>query len=235
MIQKNQKLQKSKLSQKINNFFNSDKNKIGSKERLLSLVDNFPNKFSIPIFLIAGSWGIELISGIKLEHDDIDVIVLQNPPYYLDDAENIEESCFGIIPLETNYFKNYFKNKFYYNREFYLPSFNLQICLKIIGQLQKKFPKRAVRQLKVLLESYENFNEKNSEEELNYILKRLIPDELNYLTISKNIIFALKKYFQGEKDFAVKEFIKIHSLINKSLRCQFEKRGLTKKLKISEK
>ena len=151
MEEKNQKLQENSLSQRINDFFSFDENQIGSRERLFNLVDTFQSKTDSPLFLIAGSWGIELLSEINLEHDDIDLIVLQNLPYYLDDATEIEESCFGIIPLDIDYLKENFIKKNIFGREIYLPDFNLQICLKLIGQLQKKLPERAVNQLKTLL------------------------------------------------------------------------------------
>jgi hypothetical protein len=234
MEEKNQKLQESNLSQRINDFFSSDKNQIGSKERLLNLVDTFQNKNN-PLFLIAGSWGIEIISGVGLKHDDIDLIVLQNPPYYVDDATEIEESCFDVIPLDINYFEENIIRKNIFGRDFYLPSFNLQVCLKLIGQLQEELPERAINQLKILLDSYEKFSEEKSEKEIEYILRKLIPNELNSSRMSKNIILALKQYFQGKNENAIEELVRLHSLINKSLRYQFEKRGLTKKIKISDK
>jgi len=235
MEEKNQKLQESSLSQRINDFFSSDKNQIGSRERLLNLVDTFQSKNNNPLFLIAGSWGIEILSEINLEHDDIDLIVLQDPPCYLDDATEIEESCFDIIPLDTGYLKDNLIKKNVFGKEIHLPDFNLQICLKLIGQLQEKLPERAINQLKVLLDSYKKFDEEKSEKEINYLLNKLIPEELNSLILSQNIISALKTYFKGKKESAIEELIRLHSLINKSLRYQFEKRGLTRKIKISDK
>jgi len=174
-----------------------------------------------PYFLIAGSWAIELISGKKLEHDDIDLIVLTDPPYYLDDAEEIEEKCFDIIPLSLDYFK---KNCLEINLneiKTYIPNHNLQICLKLIGQLQERLPKRAINQLRCLLDSYELFNEKESGEEIEYILRNLIPEELNSDVVAKDIVQALKEYFLGKKNSSIEEFIRLHSLMNRALRYQF--------------
>ena len=221
---------------KINDFFTSEKTIIGSRERLLNLLDKFSDKYqNNPIFLIAGSWGIEITSGKELEHDDIDLIILQDPPYYIDDANEIEEKCFNVIPLEINYLKENCIKKVIDKREVYVPNYNLQICLKLIGQLQENLPERAIIQLRILLESYKDFEENKTKKEINLILKRLIPEELDSDIISGNITLALKEYLQGKKDSAMQELIRLHSLINKSFRYQFEKRGLIKKIKISEK
>lgn len=220
------------LMEKLRVFFKSNKDSIGSKERLEKLLWKF-NQSSSPLFLIAGSWGIELTSGKVLEHDDIDLIVLQNPPYYIDDAEEIEESCFDIIPLDSNYFEDNFLEREFKGIKVFVPSYNLQICLKLIGQLQENLPERAIKQLEVLLGSYEGFDKGKSQEEINYILGKLTPEDLNYKAISEYLVGAIENYLKGEKGKSIDEFIKIHSLINKSLRFQFEKRGLTKKIGIS--
>ncbi len=218
------------------NFFSWNKNPVGSKERLLDLLKTIPQFSGGKInYLIAGSWATEILSGNKLKHDDIDVITFTEPPYYLDDALEKEEKCFNVIPLDKDYLKNNFIKKKFNGKEVYVANHNLQICSKLIGQLQEKLPERAIEQLKELLNSYSNFNRKKSQEEIFYILRKLTPEELNYKIISKHVIGAIELYLSEEKEKSIEEFIRIHSLINKSLRYQFEKRELTKRIKISEK
>lgn len=89
--------------------------------------------------------------------------------------------------------------------------------------------------MKFLLGSYPSFNKEYSQKEILYILEKLTPDELNHKVISKHIVDATELYLNGEKEKSLEEFLRIHSLINKVLRYQFEKRGLSKKIKISEK
>lgn len=222
------------LNARINDFFKLNLDKVGSKKRLISLIDNFNEQK--PNFMIAGSWAIEIISGEKIKHDDIDIITLDViPPTYLDDAKYIEEKCNFNLPIEKSYFEDHFISCIFENRSVLVPSLNLQICLKLFGQLQKKLPKRAINQLKIILKQYKDLNEITSKKEFEYIFGKLLPLELNHIVISKNLLLTLKRYFAGEKEEALKELIQLHSLINKSLRYQFEKRGLTKKIKISNK
>lgn len=224
------------LIKSFEEFFLNDEEIVGSKERLFNLFKTIPQKNGNKInYIIAGSWATEILSGRKIKHDDIDIITLTEPPYYLDDALEEEEKCFNVIPLDRDYLENNFIIKRFEEKEVYVANHNLQICSKMIGQLQEKFPERAVEQLKALLESYNEFNRTESQREIFYILEKLTPEELNHKIISKHIAEAMELYFNGEKEKSLEEFIRIHSLINKALRYQFERRGLTKKIKISEK
>src|SRR3989344_9599366 len=83
----------------INEFFSLNSASMGSFERIVNLLDGLKNDNS---FLLAGSWAIEGISGQRMEHDDIDLIILCNPPYYIDDAVTKEEHCCNIIPLSSD-------------------------------------------------------------------------------------------------------------------------------------
>jgi len=217
-------------------FFSQDENPSGSKKRVLSLLEKIPQFSKGKInYLIAGSWATEILSKKEIEHDDIDIITLTNPSYYLDDATEDEEKCFSVFPLEEEYLECNFLKKSFENKVVYVSNYNLQICSKLIGQLQEKLPERAIEQLKFLLGSYPSFNKEYSQKEILYILEKLTPDELNHKVISKHIVDATELYLNGEKEKSLEEFLRIHSLINKVLRYQFEKRGLSKKIKISEK
>lgn len=226
----------SPLIKQFNLFFSSNKEPLGSKKRILELLDNFPQSEKEKLnYLIAGSWAIEIISNKKIKHDDIDLIVLQNPPYYIDDATEIEEKCLNVIPLDLVYFKDNLLKREFEGREVYVLSDNLQVCLKLIGQLQERLPERAILQLKILLDSYENFNREESKKEILYILTRLTPEDLDHDNLAEQIINSIDKYGGGEKEEAINNFLEIHSIINKSLRREFKKRKLTKKIGISEK
>jgi len=45
----------------------------------------------------------------------------------------------------------------------------------------------------------------------------------------------MENYLDGKREKSIEILIKIHTLINRSLRFQFKERGLTKKIKISNK
>ena len=230
-------MKNSLLIKQINLFFSSNKHNIGSRKRLSNLLNNLPQFENGKLnYLIAGSWAIEILSGKKLKHDDIDLIIIQEPLHYIDDAEEIEEKCFGIIPLDQEYFENNnFIKRNFERREVYVPNHNFQICIKLVGQLQKFLPERAITQLEALLSTYKNFDKLSSIKEIKYLLEKWIPEDLNCEELAKKIVNAIENYVVGKKLESIEEFKQIHAQINKSLRNQFEMRGLTKKIKISEK
>jgi len=225
------------LLSKMKSFFLGNKHRIGSMQRLVELLEKFPQKENGKVkYLIAGSWAIEIFSGDKLDHDDIDLIVLQDPPYYIDDAVIEEESCWGVLPLDLKYFdkKGVISVKRFKGKEVYIPNFNLNICSKFIGELRKDFSNRAIHQLRCLLENLESFDKNKSKNEISYILRKLLPSTLNFDKLSEKIVDAVCWYLNGEKEEAIQEMCSIHKKINLALRFQFSKRGLDKKTKISE-
>jgi len=195
--------------------------KVGSKDKLINLIKKYPQKSNNKInYLIAGSWAIEFASNKKLKHTDIDIISLQDPVFYVDDAKMISEKCYGKIPLSLEYFiKNYLIVK-YMDQEIYLPTLNLQLSLKFIGELKPVISKRAIKQIKLLLGVYEK-NIVTDLNELHYILKILLPKELDIDLLTKKIIKLINNYKQ-KKNIDL-EIIKIHKIINSKLLEAFKK------------
>jgi len=227
--------EKSLLSQ-MKSFFLENKYQIGSMQRLVELLEKFPQKEGKINYLLAGSWAIEVFSGKKLDHDDIDLIILKDPLYYIDDAISEEESCWNVLPLDLEYFdkKGTIMKKEFKGKEIYIPNFNLNICSKFIGELRRDFSERAINQLKCLLDTLEDFNVEKSKEEIFYIFKKLLPSNLNLDKLSGELVKAIYWYLNGDKGESIQKMQEIHKEINESLREQFSKRGLDKKIKISE-
>lgn len=211
---------------KINEFFSLDKNPIGSFERLKSLsvyLTDKPNFY----YLIAGSWAIEGISGQILEHDDIDLIFLNNPSFYVDDAITKEEHCCNIIPLDTNYIKeNAIKVKIRGEIEVYVPSPTLQYCLKLIGQLENELSKRAIAQSFLLLSLYANQDYHSVKEEIICLLNNLTPADFDVEVCAEDMILAIKSY--RIQDLKNTEFYlrSAHRRINDSLHKKFREMNL---------
>ncbi len=197
-------------------------------------IEKFIIKYKSEDFIIAGSWAIEILSKKKLNHSDIDLIFNGNSVYYIDDAKIEEEQCFGIIPLDKNYFEKNFVIKEFHNKNIKLPSFNFQIAIKIIGELRKDFTSRAQKQIKLLLENYDNFNKEKSLKEIKYIFENTTPKTLEHDKIAKQIIDSIILWKTNKRNEAMNKIIKIHSEVNSKLREEFSKRGLNKKIKISE-
>src|SRR4030042_4656794 len=115
-------------------FFSHDKNTPGSKKRVLNLLNKIPQISKGKVnYLIAGSWSTEILSKTKIEHDDIDIITITNPSYYLDDAIEEEEKCFSVFPLEKEYLEANLIKEYFDNKTVYVSNYNLQICSKLIG------------------------------------------------------------------------------------------------------
>lgn len=225
------------LPSKMKSFFLKNRHQIGSMQRLVELLEKFPQKENGKIkYLVAGSWAIEVFSGNKLDHDDIDLIILQNPVYYVDDAISEEESCFNVLPLDLEYFedKETIFTKEFERKKIYVPNFNLSICSKFVGELRRDFSERAINQLKCLLDNLADFDVGKSKEEIFYIFKKLLPSTLNFDKLSEELVNAINKYLNGNKEKAILEMQEIHKEINEILRKEFSKRGLDKKIKISE-
>jgi hypothetical protein len=185
-------------------------------------------------YLIAGSWAIEIISKTKLQHSDIDLIFISTPSLYIDDATIEEEKCYGQLPLDEDYFeKTKIKSKLF-GEEVFLPSLNFQIAMKIIGELNSEFTKRAQNQIQLLFENYPAHEENQTLEELTYIFRKTTPLTLNYQELSQEIINAIQLWKNNQKDESIKEIVKIHSIVNQALRKEFSRRGLDKEIKISE-
>lgn len=214
----------------IEKFFESTDKK--GKKKLFQLFDSIPQFNDNINYLVAGSWAIEISSEKRLRHDDIDLIILDQFPVYIDDAIFSEEKCNGIIPLDTEYFQLFNEKCIYENKIIYVPSINFQICMKLIGQLQKRLPKRALKQLNYLLDSYKNFNIQISKDEIHYILSNTTPITLNHKLLTDEIINAIILY-KKDKEGANKKFIEIHNEINKVLRNEFDK--VSYNIKISNK
>lgn len=194
-----------------------------NKQKLKDLLTKFPQRNINKInYLIAGSWAIELISDKKLKHTDIDILSLQNPPIYFDDAKIKKEQCNGPIPIPLNYFKKNYLIIRYNNTTIYTPTINFQICVKLIGELNKNYSQRAINQTKLLINkiNLKNINKK----EINYIYKKLIPEKLNYTEITNETIKLILDYKKNKNDKKFeKDIKKIHKKINEELKYEFKK------------
>ncbi len=205
---------------------------IGSYERVEALLKKFPqiqeNKL---IYLFAGSWAIEFTSGQKLEHDDIDIILLGSPYYYIDDAVSKEEHCCNVIPLPKNYFT---RPKKFIEAEnprglgkVYVPSLNLQYCFKLIGELDKRLSDRAIKQALLLIKQYSTvINEKEFLDEAKEILKSCLPNNFNSELVSQIMLDSIKEYKKGNQQESEKMIVQAHSLINQSLKNKFKDMGI---------
>lgn len=192
-------------------------------KKLDYIIKNYPQIKNNQInYLIAGSWAIEILSNQKIKHDDIDFIILKKQPIYTDDATITEEKCDGPIPLSKKYFlENHIISK-YKNKNIIIPTINLQICLKICGQLEDKLPNRAEKQLKLLLENYNLKEKKRAKYEIKYILKNILPEDLDFNKLTKDFIFSINLY-KKNKTQSIKEFRKLHKITIKSLNKEFKK------------
>lgn len=210
---------------KINDFFSLDKNSIGSFERLESLNRNFVNDDFY--YLIAGSWAIEAISGQKIEHDDIDLIILRNPPFYVDDAITKDEHCCNVMPLPTGYIKkNAIKTKLREKLNVIVPSLDLQLCLKLIGQLEKELPNRAVFQAYSLLSLYENYDYNKLREDFIFLLKKLTPADFEIEDVAEKMILAIKSFKTKDLKNTEMYLKSAHKKINESLHKKFREMNL---------
>lgn len=221
--------QRSDIQDKLRDYFSSS---IGKDilTRISDLLKGLPQFNKEVNYLIAGSWAIELISGQKLQHDDIDVITLTEPVFYIDDAITKDEHCDGIMPIPLDYFSrvgaiNVVSNEIF-DGKIYIPNHNMQICVKLIGQLEQRLPEGAIGQLKILLESHDNFNCTDSLFEIEYILKHLIPQYLDSRFISLLIVNAIRDYREGRVNEAINSLRVAHGIINRSLYGEFEKLAL---------
>ena len=212
-----------KLVSEIKKFFLQDNNIIGSYERVVKINNRFLKKKENFNGMIAGSWAIEAVSGHKIEHDDIDLIIFSDLCFYIDDAITNEEHCCNVIPLPIHYLKEKaVKTNLRGELEVYVPDLTLQYCLKIIGQLEKEFPEKAVVQSVDLFSAYKNPNYKEIKNEIIFILKRCTPADFNVKNVAKDMIFAIKSY--KLKDFeSMKVYLKkAHRKINDSLHKKFK-------------
>ena len=215
-----------RLVTEINEFFRLDNNSIGSFKRVVKVNRFLKNKGEFN-YLIAGSWAIEAISNKEIEHDDIDLIILDNPCFYIDDAITKEEHCCNVIPLPTNYIKeNVIKVKLRKEIEAYVPSLTLQYCLKMIGQLENDLPKRAISQSFILLSAYTNSDYYTIKEEIVYLLKNLTPADFNVERVAEDMISAIKSYKIKDLNNTELYLKNAHRKINDSLHKKFREMNL---------
>jgi len=206
----------------IDLFFSIDDAPIGSFERLSRLHTHFFNTTRCK-YLIAGSWAIEAISGQVLEHDDIDIIVLSNPPFYVDDAITQEEHCCHRIPLPLDYLGAHTITCVLRNTlPVLVPSINMQLCLKLIGQLERKLPKRAIHQAFAILSQYTNPDYAKIKSDCVYLVSKLTPADFNIDEVVDTICLAITSYTIGDVDQAELHLRNAHSIINRSLHNTFE-------------
>jgi hypothetical protein len=211
---------------KINEFFSLDKSPIGSFERLESLNNRFTNEQDL-YYLVAGSWAIESISRQRLEHDDIDLIVLSSPPFYVDDAITKEEHCCSVIPLPIDYIKrNAVKVKLRERLNVFVPSLNLQFCLKLIGQLERNFPDRAVIQTYSLLSLYKKPEYCQIKNDFVFLLKKLTPADFEIEEIADKMILAIKSFKTKNLKNTDTYLREAHKKINESLHNKFKEINL---------
>lgn len=203
-------------------IFKNSKHGLGSHGFFSELLDKYPQVKNNKIrYIIAGSWAIEFLTGQKLKHRDIDVIILQAPLWYLDNAITQEEKCDGVIPLDSAYFKcknivpctNLRKNGIVY-----VPEINIQLCFKFIGELNPTLSKRAIVQLS-LLYKYTIQNGLDQDKIL-LILKSCTPKSLNHKELTKQIGSSVTEYIKDKATW-LKEIKKIHRTINKALHQAF--------------
>jgi len=205
---------------------------IGSYERIDAILRKIPQiKENKVIYLFAGSWAIEFTSGQKLEHDDIDIIFLGNPSWYIDDAITKEEHCCNVIPLPDEYLLDPMniletKNTRGVGKVF-VPSLTLQYCFKLIGELNPVFSERAIQQASLLIKQY---NSKLSKDdfikECSLILKNCLPNGFDSILVSKMMFEAIVAYKNwGIKNCEMK-LVEAHSIINHSLKKKFKDMGL---------
>ena len=208
------------LISRITNGFSLNNKPIGSLERINNINNIMEKKISN--YLIAGSWGIEGISGQKMEHDDIDLIIFNNPSFYIDDARTKEEHCCNIIPLPTDYItENAVKVKLRENLEIYVPSLNIQYCFKIIGELEEKLSKRAIHQSSILLSLYKDQDYNELKKEFIFLLRKLTPADFNVEEVTENMISAIGSYKDTEMNLK-----NAHRKINDSLHKKFRQMNL---------
>ncbi|MFH1311571.1 MAG: hypothetical protein ABIH65_04155 [Nanoarchaeota archaeon] len=211
---------------KVNEFFSLDKSPIGSFERLKSINNYFVNEPNF-CYLIAGSWAIEGISGEKLEHDDIDLIILCNPPFYVDDAITKEEHCCNIIPLPLDYIKrNAVRIKLRERLNVLVPNLNLQFCLKLIGQLERNLPERAIFQTYRLLSLYRKSDYNDIRKEFIFLLKKLTPADFEIEDVAEKMILAIKSFKTKDLKDTEAYLKSAHKKINISLHKKFNEMNL---------
>ncbi len=216
-----------KLVSEINEFFLQDNNPTGSYERVVQINNRFFKKKENFNGMIAGSWAIEAISGHKIEHDDIDLITFGDPCFYIDDAIKNEEHCCNVIPLPISYFKEKaVKTKLREELEVCVPNLTLQYCFKIIGQLEKEFPEKAVAQSMDLFSAYKNQDYKEIKSEIVFILKRCTPADFNVENVADIMVSAIKCYKLKDLENTEIYLKKAHIIINDSLHKKFEELGL---------
>jgi hypothetical protein len=188
---------------------------------------NYPQKINQRIrYLVAGSWAIEFLTGKRLSHKDIDIIVIQNPLWYLDNAKTKEEKCDGVIPLSNKYFDNRNIIKCTkINKNIYVPDINLQICFKFIGELNPHLSKRAILQLKLLFEYAGEFNGIKKENILQ-IVQSCTPSILDHKNITAQIIYTSELYQQEKYTEWIKKINAIHKKINSALQKSFKNKNM---------
>ena len=208
----------------INNLrriLTNSKHGLGSYKSLSELLLNYPQYKDTLRYIIAGSWAIEFLTGHRLKHRDIDIIILQNPLWYLDNAITQEEKCDGVIPLNVSYFenRNIVSCKSLRDKSLvYVPDINLQLCFKFIGELNSTLSKRAILQFSLL---YEYAIKKGlNKDNVLLILKCCTPESINHMEITEQIISALNIY-QKDKITWLKGIRSIHKTINKALHSAF--------------
>jgi len=200
---------------------------LGSYKYLSDLFRKIPQqKNRSARYLIAGSWAIEFMTGKHLNHNDLDIILLQDPVLYIDNAKSISEKCDGIIPIPIKYFKkaNIIACKNTRGKgKIFLPSMNIQLCLKIIGELDKKLSRNAVSQLELILSKYSVHKNGIGRNILDimYILKCCTPEDLLHKALAKDIMKAVILYKPRNSKDSLELLEKVHRIINASLRKVF--------------
>lgn len=196
-------------------FFSREKNEAGSEERLRNLLSVFRDGD----YLVAGSWGIEIATGKRFRHTDIDVIMLGEYAWYVDDATTAEERCKGRIPFSAQRLLETAVRRRFEGREVLVPSFEFQVAAKVFGQLEKEYPQEALRQLFALFGACDRLEN----EELSDVFRQVLPEDLDHERLATEIMAAYRSFREGDPESAERRVRKTHGEINRVLSREFER------------
>ena len=106
-------------------------------------------------------------------------------------------------------------------KEVFVPSLQLQVCFKLLGELDSVLSERALRQLETLFSCYAECDWKFIEKEMEFIYSRCLPEDLDTKALARDTVLAIQKYRGSERDGVHALCAEVHHTINVSLRKAF--------------